>query len=54
MPYFEVDTEETDPEYYVVSAAESFYVEAIDKIRTKWNMLTQEEEDFIIKISNRF
>lgn len=52
MPYFEIKTEE--PDYYVVSAAESFYVEAIDKLRDKWNMLTQEEEELVLKIANRF
>jgi hypothetical protein len=52
MPYFEIETEE--PDYYVVSVAESFYVEAINKLKTKWNMLTQEEEELIIKIANRF
>ena len=54
MPYFEINTEEKEPDYYAVSAAESFYVEAIDKLRDKWNMLTQEEEELIIKISSRF
>lgn len=52
MPYFEIETEE--PDYYVVSAAEYFYIEAINKLKDKWNMLSQEEEDFIMKIANRF
>jgi DUF2075 family protein len=56
MPYYELETEEKDfdYDYYMASPAESFYIEAIDKLRTKWNMLTQEEEELIMKISNRF
>lgn len=39
-------------EYY--SVPESFYQQALDKLNGKWNMLTQEEEELIIKISSRF
>lgn len=52
MSYFEIETQE--PNYIFVSAAESFYIEAINKLKDKWNMLTQEEEELIIKIANRF
>ena len=39
---------------YNYSVSESHFVEAIDKLRSKWNMLTKEEEEFILKIANRF
>lgn len=35
-------------------AAESFFNEALDKLKGKWNMLTEEEEQIIINISKRF
>jgi hypothetical protein len=35
-------------------AAESIFNEALDKIKGKWNMLTEEEETIIINISKRF
>jgi hypothetical protein len=35
-------------------AAESIFNEALDKIKGKWNMLTEEEEQIIINISKRF
>lgn len=41
-------------QYELFSPPESFYVKAIDKLKNKWNMLTQEEEELIIKIANRF
>jgi len=37
-----------------VSVSESFFNEALDKLRGKWNMLTEEEETIIINISKRF
>lgn len=39
---------------YNYSVSEAHFVEALDKLRSKWNMLTKEEEEFIIKIANRF
>jgi hypothetical protein len=39
---------------YNYSVSESHFVEALDKLRSKWNMLTKEEEEFILKIANRF
>lgn len=39
---------------YNYSVSEAMYVEAIDKLRNKWNRLTKEEEEFIINISKRF
>lgn len=36
------------------SPSESFYQEALDKLNGKWNMLTKEEEELILKIANRF
>lgn len=33
--------------------SEYFYNEAIDKLSGRWNMLTREEEDTILKIANR-
>lgn len=41
-------------QYELLSPPESFYVMAINKLKDKWNMLTQEEEELIIKIANRF
>jgi Zn-finger protein len=40
--------------YHEHSVAEQIYVQAIEKLRDKWNMLTQEEEQIILKIANRF
>ena len=37
-----------------VSVAESFFNEALDKLKGKWNMLSAEEEQTIINISKRF
>jgi hypothetical protein len=37
-----------------VCAAESEYIEALDKIYTKWNVLTKEETDFVLNIAKRF
>jgi hypothetical protein len=37
-----------------VSVAESEFIEALDKIYNKWNVLSKEETDFIINISKRF
>ena len=37
-----------------VCVAELEFIEALDKIYTKWNMLSKEEIDFIINISKRF
>jgi hypothetical protein len=30
------------------------YIESIDKLRDKWNMLTKEEEEFILNLAKRF
>ena len=35
-------------------AAETPFVEALAKLRDKWNMLSEDEEQIIIKIANRF
>jgi len=35
-------------------AAESFFNDALAKLRDKWNMLSEDEEQTIIKIANRF
>lgn len=35
-------------------AAESEFTDALDKIYTKWNVLSNEETQFIINISKRF
>lgn len=43
-----------DYKYELLSVPESFYIDAIDKIKGKWNMLTQEEEEIILKIASRF
>jgi len=37
-----------------VCVAESEFMDALDKIYTKWNVLSKEETDFIINISKRF
>ncbi len=39
---------------YNYSVSEAHFVEAIDKLRNKWNMITSEEEELILKIANRF
>ena len=36
------------------SPSESFYEDALDKLHGKWNMLSQEEEQLILNIANRF
>jgi hypothetical protein len=43
-----------DYKYELLSVPESFYIDAIDKIKDRWNMLTQEEEEIILKIASRF
>lgn len=43
-----------DYKYEGLSVSESFYIDAIDKIKGRWNMLTQEEEEIILKIASRF
>jgi len=43
-----------DYKYELLSVPESFYIDAIDKIKGRWNMLTQEEEEIILKIASRF
>ena len=43
-----------DYKYELLSVPESFYIDAIDKIKGKWNMLTQEEEEIILKIASLF
>lgn len=40
--------------YDCYSAAEAYFEEALEKLKGKWNMLTQEEEEIILKIANRF
>lgn len=40
--------------YQMYSVPESFYQEALDKLKGRWNMLTKEEEELILKIANRF
>lgn len=37
-----------------VCATEAEYMEALDKLYTKWNMLSKEEEQFILNIAKRF
>jgi hypothetical protein len=37
-----------------ISVSESFYEDALDKLHGKWNMLSQEEEQLILNIANRF
>jgi hypothetical protein len=36
------------------SPSESIYEDALDKLHGKWNMLSQEEEQLILNIANRF
>jgi hypothetical protein len=38
----------------VVCATELEFIEALDKLCTKWNMLSKEEEAFILNVSKRF
>lgn len=37
-----------------VCATELEYMEALDKLHTKWNVLTKEEEAFILNLAKRF
>jgi hypothetical protein len=37
-----------------VCATELEFIEALDKLCTKWNMLSKEEETFILNVSKRF
>ena len=37
-----------------VCATELEYKKALDKIYTKWNVLTKEETDFVLNIAKRF
>lgn len=37
-----------------VCATEAEYMEALDKLYTKWNVLSKEEEQFILNIAKRF
>jgi len=37
-----------------VGAAESFFNDSLEKLRGKWNMLTELEEQTIINIAKRF
>jgi len=37
-----------------VCAAESEFIEALDKIYTKWNVLSKEEETIILNLAKRF
>ena len=41
-------------EDYNYSATEAMFVDSIDKIRNKWNMLTKEEEEFILNLAKKF
>jgi hypothetical protein len=36
------------------SVSESFFEESLNKLRGKWNSLTQEEESLILSIAKRF
>jgi hypothetical protein len=37
-----------------VCASELEFIEALDKLCTKWNMLSKEEEAFILNLAKRF
>lgn len=37
-----------------VSVSESEYMEALDKLYTKWNMLSKFEEEMILNLAKRF
>lgn len=37
-----------------MSGVESLYEAALDKLRGKWNRLSKEEEDFILKLGSKF
>lgn len=37
-----------------VSASESLYMEALDKLYTKWNLLSKFEEETILNLAKRF
>jgi hypothetical protein len=37
-----------------VCATELEYMEALDKLQTKWNVLTKEEEAFVLNLAKRF
>ena len=44
----------TDIDRQVCAWTELEYIEALDKIYTKWNVLTKEETDFVLNIAKRF
>lgn len=47
-------SEQHREKYTLLSATESQFEEALNKLHNKWNMLTQEEEQAILKIASRF
>lgn len=51
--YLKKDCRLDSPDYSY-SVSEAMYVEAIDKLRNKWNRLTKEEEAIILDIAKRF
>jgi hypothetical protein len=48
------EEDKNDKNDYAHSAPEAIFEEALSKLRGKWNMLSSEEEQMIIKISTRF
>lgn len=51
--YLKKDCRLDSPDYNY-SVPEAMYVEAIDKLRNKWNSLTKEEEEVILNLAKRF
>jgi len=41
-------------DYELYSVPEKDYQDALNKLQGKWNMLTKEEEELILKIASRF
>jgi hypothetical protein len=49
-----ISKEAKDNVYDSYNVSEAQYQEALKKLRGRWNMLTKEEEETILKIANRF
>lgn len=47
-------TEDCKKNYELYAASEQEFQNALKKLNGKWNMLTQEEEQAILKIASRF
>lgn len=49
-----INEEALDEKKNITGICEDEFEEALKKLRGKWNMLTKEEENYIVNISKRF